>query len=225
MTTLPDLIHQANEACTADGLRVLANILDHADVISRWTIEEAQRLGLPAAFAGHWPQKAELPVEYKVPRYGADASLIWKALEWKVRTGRIDACDPNLIAEALEGEAADDGPRWLDRALADLLFLLAWPARTYALHREIDFTAQRVVDAITSSPSCVLDLNIDAVWPAARHRLLMLDPLLDVPEECPWPTFVELAEATAARIEKGQEMERRIVRKEPVPPEYERFMR
>lgn len=224
MTTLPDLIHQAREARTADGLRVLANVLDHADVIRRWTIEEAQRLGLPAGFADRWPQRADLPVEYAASDYGADASLTWKALEWKVRTGETDACDPNLIAEALEGEAADDGPRWLDRALTDLLFLLAWPARTYALHREIDFTAQRVVDAITSSPSCVLDLDIGDVWPAARHRLLMLDPLLDVPEECPWPAFADLAEAAAARIEEGQEIERRIARQEPVPPEYERFM-
>lgn len=224
MTTLPDLIHQANEASKADGLRILANVLDHADVIRRWTIEEALRLGLPAAFAERWPQRAELPVEYTASGYGADASLTWKSLEWKVRTGETVACDPNLIAEALEGEAADDGPRWLDRALADLLFLLAWPARTYALHIEIGLTAQRVIDAITSSPSCVLDLDIAAVWSAARHRLLMLDPLLDVPEDCPWPAFADLAEATADRIEEGQEMERRIARQEPVPPEYKRFM-
>jgi hypothetical protein len=164
------------------------------------------RLGLPREWLEALPEIGELLGRYEGygPPDGEDAFLVWKAQEHLARTGRLAECDPMLVAEALESEAANDGPRWLRKAQKHLMFILAWPGRTYHLHVDLRMAVDRLRACLEESPSMwlLLEERREDSWQSARFKALSLDETLErqLLEACPWPTLQDLFRAAQERL-------------------------
>lgn len=215
-------------------LRGVADALPSPNEARRRAVEIGLSLGLPQAWLEVLPEVDLLPGTYRqradYDHYGPDAALKWSALEHAVRTGQIadlSRDDLDLIAEALEGEAADDGRALIRDAITDIMFLIAWPKRTYSLHVDLQMAAERIVDGLEGSPSSLLFANaadIARAWCHTTHRVHTLDPDVVLPETSPWPDLADVLRAAAERIAEGNEMEGRRVRGEPVPEMYRDFL-
>jgi hypothetical protein len=172
-------------------------------------LREGLRLGLPREWLGRLPEVELLPGRYSTsdPNYGRDTFLTWKAQEHLVRTGRLAEVDPDLVAEALEDAAANDGPKWLDRWLRRAMFLLAWPKHSYHLGVELGMAIDMLEGCFEASPSMWLTVEPDwqDTWQLARFEILGLDEALEpeLPEACPWPTLPALL--AAARTQAREE--------------------
>ena len=59
-----------------------------------------------------------------------------------------------LLAEALEDEAASDGPEWLHKALKRVMFVMAWPHRTYHLKVELGMAIDHLIGCLRTRPPC-----------------------------------------------------------------------
>ncbi|ALG75713.1 hypothetical protein VY88_33035 [Azospirillum thiophilum] len=205
-----------------DHLDLVARLLGAADNLP--TPEEARRkavdtgltLGLPRVWLHALPTIDLLPEGYRDGpgsdrRYEPDSFLKFKGLEHAVRSGRVADLSPDdldLIAEALENESAGDGPRWMHDRMEDVLFILAWPKRTYALHVDLRIAAEGILDALDASPSSLLyssPADIDQEWQSATYRIHALDPDVVLPETSPWPDLAALLRAVADRIAEGFE--------------------
>lgn len=170
---------------------------ERADVLA-----EGERLGLPRDWLELLPRIEELPGNYSVERVGGDAFLVWKAQEHLARTGRLAETDADLVAEALEDAAAADGPGWLHKAQQRLMFLLAWPGRTYHLHVELGMAIEHLRACLEESPSMwpFVDGSHRRSWSLARFDAQGLDEAVDLPEACPWPTLDDLIRAGEERL-------------------------
>lgn len=166
-------------------------------------IEEGVRLGLPRDWLELLPKIEALPGRYALRRDQGDAFLVWKAQEYLVRTGRLAEADIDLLAEALEDAAADDGPRWLYDSLEKVMFLMAWPRRNYHQKVELDMAVDHLRACLEESPSMWLLVEDDweGTWFSARFDAQRLDDELDLPEACPWPSLEELLHAAEERLE------------------------
>ena len=118
-------------------LRRAAGTLPSPEEAKRRAVEDGLLLGLPEKWLSDLPVIGDLPDDYAQADFGEDAFLRWKAQEHLARSGRVERCDPALLADALETAAAEDGPRWVHESLQDLLFALAWPGplRRYGTDR------------------------------------------------------------------------------------------
>jgi len=158
----------------------------------------------PAALPEDWlaalPEIKELPGRYERTDYGTDTFLTWKLNEYLVRTGRIAEADPDLIAEALEDAAVNDGPNWLNKYLIETLFLLSWPKVGYQLGVELSMVTDMLAACLESSPSMAKFIDIERAWNRARYRVFMLDEdRPELSEECPWKSVEEVIIAAEAR--------------------------
>ncbi len=165
------------------------------------TIAEGVRLGLPREWVEALPKIEELPGEYGKQQVEGDAFLVWKAQEYLVRTGRVAETDPALLGEALEDLAANDGPRWLRKATRRVMFLLAWPRRTYYLHVELGMAVDHLRGCLEESPSMwlMVDKSWQDCWWSTQYEIQGLDDTLDLPDACPWPTLDDLLRAAEER--------------------------
>jgi len=160
-------------------------------------------LGLPGDWVDALPKIELLPGDYINTDYGTDCFLTWKRQEFLVRTGRIDEVDHALVAEALEDAAAADGPKWLHRAMKDIMFVLAWPKRSYALRVRIGLALDHLNACIEDSPSMALfaEATLDQAWKSVRYAVMELDESLpEPPEQRPWTSLGALLSATRGRI-------------------------
>jgi hypothetical protein len=184
-------------------------------MITRKTDEEMKEravatglaLGLPEDWLRALPEIRELPGNYLETDYGKDAFLSWKRQELLVRTGRFEAVDRALVADALEGAAAKDGPAWLHKQLRELMFLLAWPERNYLLHVDLRTALDLLRACLKDSPSMDLfaQSTLESAWQSARFELLRLDDSEpEPPEASPWPSLRDLTKAAAQRLRRDR---------------------
>lgn len=172
------------------------------DDIRHSTVALGRSLGLPEDWLRALPEIGTLPGATAEVDYGADAFLTWKRQEMLVRSGRLDEIDRALVAEALEDAAGHDGPGWLWRALDDLLFVLAWPKRTYHLHVRLRMALDHLRGCLEASPSMRLfEERLDRAWQRACFEVTSLDEAVaEPPEACPWPDLDAVMAAAEARL-------------------------
>jgi|GEM_PF-4901126 len=175
---------------------------------------------LPEGWLAALPEITKLPGRYENSEYGADAFLTWKRQEFLARTGRITEANIDLVAEALEDASVHDGPSWLDKALIEALFLLAWPKSGYQLGVELSVAADMLAGCLESSPSMEKFLDIEGAWKRARYRVFMLDEERgNPPEECPWKSVDEIMRTAKAKSRATKTMnERQLPTGEGLPP-------
>jgi hypothetical protein len=170
-------------------------------------------LGLPGDWVDALPKIELLPGDYIDTDYGADCFLTWKRQEFLVRTGRIYEVDHALVAEALEDAAAADGPKWLHRSMKDIMFVLAWPKRSYALRVRIGLALDHLNACIEDSPSMALfaETTLDQTWASVRYAVMELDESLpEPPKQRPWPSLDALLSATRERISEDMAIYKKI---------------
>ena len=167
-------------------------------------MERGERLGLPRPWLEQLPRIEELPGTYADghDQLDGDAFLAWKAQEYLVRSNRLGEASPALLAEALEDAAAADGPGWLHDALRRLMFLMAWPHRSYYLKVELDLARDRLRACLEDSPSMHLLISEcwARTWLSVRYEIEGLDDRLSLEEACPWSTLDELTAAADERL-------------------------
>lgn len=121
-------------------------------------------------------------------------------------TGRLDEIDRGLVKDALETVAAHDGPRRFCDALRRLLFILAWPKRTYQLHGELKLALENLRGCLKDSPSMRLFYTPERpkrAWQLARFAVIELDDTIpEPPKVCPWPSVQKLLHAAAGRFQR-----------------------
>ena len=185
-------------------------LADQGDGLRAWSrqevIAEGARLGLEPGWLARLPHVEELAGDYAAAAMEGDAFLVWKAQELLARTGRLAEADAMLVAEALEDAAANDGPRWPHDGLRRLMFLMAWPRRTYHQHVELGLALDHLRGCLEESPSMwlLVDEKWDRSWYLARSDVLGLDDGLDLPEACPWPALADLERGAEERLAEGR---------------------
>ena len=90
-----------------------------------------------------------------------------------------------LLAEALEDEAASDGPEWLHKALKRVMFVMAWPHRTYHLKVELGMAIDHLIGCLEDSPSMwlLLEKRWQSTWRSARFKVMSLDERIEPPDD------------------------------------------
>jgi hypothetical protein len=174
-------------------------------------LETGRRLGLPDWWLEKLPEISELPGSSGTVDYGEDAFLTWKRQEMLVRTRRLDEIDWDLVAEALEGAAASDGPRWWDSAVDEIMFILLWPKRTYYLHVQLGMAVSHLEGCLEDSPATRLLVDLRRSWWLAANRVEGFDDSIAVQgfnagdpaaDACPWADVDALIQAAKTRLEE-----------------------
>jgi hypothetical protein len=170
-------------------------------------IEDGIGLGLPREWLENLPKIEELPGRYEGYGPDGDAFLVWKAQEHLVRTGRTAEADPMLLAEALEDEAASDGPEWLHNALKRVMFVMAWPRRTYHLKVELGMALDHLCGCLEDAPSMwvFLEKRWRSTWSSAQFKVMCLDDRIEPPDECPWATIEDLFRDAERRLAEDRQ--------------------